>query len=674
MKKYSITTLFVVGCAAATALFVAGCSTTTQNSSLSSSSYSGLGKESVSADILKKYAPPSLNAEMSNKLKKMFDISSPGMGMLSPDKKSLYFTWRVTGQSQVWMIDGPRRFPKQLTSGADAVTIEEIAPNGKFLIISKDVNGQENPGLFSLDLTTGLINELYRKEKVQVHFSFITDDSRYIYFNANDKKPDSYNTYRMDLTNKKIETIYEGEGFWYIADQRNNGKSLLLAKLKGARQVEFWDYDPATRKMVGVIGQGESEEYEVGYARKQNEYIVLSNKQSDFKRLYLKSGDQMKLLTKEIPYDVGGFGIDEKRNRLTYSINREGYTELKAMDMFGFKEIVIPKFPGADHVFNGKTTRDGKVTMLAIITSKAPRISYSYDWQSKKLTQWVLPSAPEVDTNTFSVAHLMNYLTRDQVKIPMFVRFPKKCEPKISEKEFTNLKEIKSDCTVVVHFHGGPEGQSEPGFSVVAQSFVDAGFIFVEPNVRGSDGYGKTWINLDNGVKRENVITDIEDASIWIRKNWKTIKGQAPKIGVMGWSYGGYSTLMAMTRFAGSYDAGVALVGMSNLVSFLNNTAPYRRVLRMSEYGDPVKDKEALLKLSPITYVNQVKAPLMIVQGANDPRVPVGEAVQIQEILQSKKIPSELIIFSDEGHGSSKKENQVLEIGHTIEFFKKHLN
>lgn len=128
-----------------------------------------------------------------------------------------------------------------------------------------------------------------------------------------------------------------------------------------------------------------------------------------------------------------------------------------------------------------------------------------------------------------------------------------------------------------------------------------------------------------------------------------------------------------MTKFAGAYNAGVALVGMSNLVTFMQNTAPYRRILRMSEYGNPETDKEFMMRLSPVTYVDQIRDPLMIIQGANDPRVPAGEAIQMQETLTKKKIKSELIIFADEGHGSSKKENQVLEIGHMIEFFKKHL-
>jgi dipeptidyl aminopeptidase/acylaminoacyl peptidase len=225
---------------------------------------------------------------------------------------------------------------------------------------------------------------------------------------------------------------------------------------------------------------------------------------------------------------------------------------------------------------------------------------------------------------------------------------------------------------VVIHFHGGPEAQSVAGFHVFAQMFVDEGMIFVEPNVRGSDGYGKTWFHSDDGPKRLNVISDIQDAALFIKQKW-AVGGRAPKVGIMGWSYGGYSTLMGMTMFGGTYDAGVALVGMSNLLTFLNNTAPYRRALRTPEYGDPVTDKEALIKLSPVTYLDRVQSPLMIVQGANDPRVPVGEAIQIHQLLESRKIESSLIIFPDEGHGADKRANKVLELGHAVGFMKKHL-
>ena len=635
----------------------------------SQSKYQGHGADSVSAESLKKYAPPALTPTLANQIRKMLDISSPGMGMLSPDNKKLYFTWRVTGQSQIWMIDGPRRFPKQLTSGNDSVSISEMAKNGEFLILSKDVNGQENPGIFRLNLKTSLLEELFRKEKVQASASFLTDDSQYIYFTANDQKPDSYNIYKMKLADKTIETVYQGDGVWAVADQKNNGEKLLLVKYRGGMINEYYDYTPATKEMVPLIGQGESNEYTLQYGAVNGEYVGVGV-QDNFRKLFrfkpaAKDNKINWISPKDLKWDVESASIDEKRQRVLYSVNRGGYTELFALNAKTFKPIALPQFKLSqnmkpDHVIAGTTSRDGTTTMLGIISAQSPRVSYSYNWNTKQLIEWVLPSAPEVDLSQFAISELIDIEARDGTKIPAFVRFPKGC------------KESKN-CNVVVHFHGGPEAQSTAGFSVYAQSVINAGFIFVEPNVRGSDGYGKIWVDMDNGPKRESVITDIEDVSVWIKKNWKNTDSIAPKVGVMGWSYGGYSTLVAMTRFAGSYDAGVALVGMSNLVTFLMNTAPYRRILRISEYGDPEKDLEALKKLSPINYVDQVKSPLMIIQGANDPRVPAGEAIQIHETLQKKKIKSELIIFADEGHGSSKKENQVLEIGHIINFFQTHL-
>jgi dipeptidyl aminopeptidase/acylaminoacyl peptidase len=201
---------------------------------------------------------------------------------------------------------------------------------------------------------------------------------------------------------------------------------------------------------------------------------------------------------------------------------------------------------------------------------------------------------------------------------------------------------------------------------------VDSGFIFVEPNVRGSDGYGKTWFHADDGVKRLDIITDIEDAATWARQAF-AVKGQVPKVAIIGGSYGGYSTLMGMTRFAGAYDVGVSEVGFSNIATFLKNTAPYRRILRVNEYGDPEKDREALEKLSPITYIDRVKGPLLLIQGANDPRVPVGEALQMHDALEKRGLPSPVIIFADEGHGSQKRGNQVLGLGHMIRFLQEHL-
>lgn len=279
------------------------------------------------------------------------------------------------------------------------------------------------------------------------------------------------------------------------------------------------------------------------------------------------------------------------------------------------------------------------------------------DWRSGSLTRWYEPSVPELDVRRFVRPTLESYPARDGTPIPMFVWRPPGCE---------------GPCPVVVSFHGGPELQSRAGFNERAQLFVSEGFVYVEPNVRGSEGYGKTWVHSDDGAKRLEVLTDIEDASRYIRSAWAK-GGRAPRLGVMGESYGGYAAMVAMTLFAGSYDAAVEQVGPSNLVSFLENTAPYRRFMRISEYGDPTTDREALLKLSPVTYVERAKGPLLMIQGASDPRVPVGEAVQMYRSLERRGVPTQLIIFPDEGHIAQQRRNQALNSGYAVEWFKRYL-
>lgn len=214
--------------------------------------------------------------------------------------------------------------------------------------------------------------------------------------------------------------------------------------------------------------------------------------------------------------------------------------------------------------------------------------------------------------------------------------------------------------------------QSRPAFIPQFQLFVAEGMIFLEPNVRGSEGYGRKYLDADNAEKRLDVIKDIQTVADFAKTKWAP-PGQKAKVGVMGWSYGGYSALYAMTKFAGSYDAGVSLVGMSHLVSFINNTAPSRRALRTPEYGDPEKIKDVMEELSPITHVDKIRDPLLIIQGVSDSRVPVGEALQMHKKMQEKKLAGDLILFADEGHLAQKRSNQVLEIGHTVLFFKKHL-
>jgi len=503
----------------------------------------------------------------------------------------------------------------------------------------------------------GPLKVIEHTPKVQTHFQFVTSDSKNLFYASNAIDPESYALYRYNFLTQKKELVFSEKGLWSITDFKDNG-DMILTKTTGSLWSEHYFWNLSEKKLIPIIGQNEHEEYSVAFSKTENEYIVLTPKLGDFRRLYLLKKGNLLPITSETKMDVTDFFLDFKKERLYYTVNDGGYFRGNILSANNFKLIPFQKIKNADETTFGRATNDGRYLTVSVMTAKAPRTSYVFDWKTKKLVQWAIPSAPEIDLNHYVVAKLEYYPARDGTMIPMFVRRSPECE--------------KKSCPVIVKFHGGPESQSTPGFSPQAQLFVDAGFIYVEPNVRGSDGYGKAWINSDNGAKRESVITDIEDCARFIRSTWKK-EGKEPKIGITGGSYGGYSTLIGMTMFAGAYDAGASNVGMSNLVSFLQNTAPYRRTLRMTEYGDLNKDLESLKKLSPINYIDQIRGPLLIIQGVNDPRVPAGEAVQIYEVMKKKGLDSNLILFPDEGHGASKRSNQVLQIGHILQFFNKHL-
>jgi prolyl oligopeptidase PreP (S9A serine peptidase family) len=502
----------------------------------------------------------------------------------------------------------------------------------------------------------GPLAVVQHKPKVQTEYQFTTDDSRYLYFRANDVKADGYAIYRYDLQSKERELVFGEDGLWSVADHQGTDK-LLLVKEVGSNMEEYFEYVPSAKKLTPLFGQGERENHEATYGALPGEILVLTPKLGEFRRLYRWKEGKLTPVTPEMKHDVSGFSIDHGRTRILYTVNENGYARPYALDAKTFTDIKLPKLPAADQITYGYTTRDGKFTSLKVDTGVAPPESYVITWSTAQLVKWHSPSAPEVDTSKFVRSSLEEYTARDGTKIPMFVWRPAKCD---------------KPCPVIVDFHGGPEGQARPGFYAGTQLFVAAGFTVVEPNVRGSDGYGRTWLHADDGAKRLSVITDIEDVAKFIKEEWAE-DGKAPKIGVVGGSYGGYATLVAMTMFAGAYDAGASVVGISNLYTFLMNTAPYRRALRISEYGDPDKDKDALMKLSPITYIDKVKSPLLLIQGATDPRVPAGEAIQIKSALDAKNIAAQLIIFPDEGHGAQKRENQVLQLGHIVRFFEEHL-
>lgn len=632
--------------------------------------YDGHGAASVSPEVVASFRPRPLEPELARRVETMLDLRGPTNLVPAADGKALYFAWNVTGTAQVWRVDGPRAFPVQVTGGEDPTVPVAALAGGRGVVVSRDRKGEENPGLYVALREGGPLKVLQHRPGVQTRFHFASDDGRRIYYSANDRRPDAYALWRFDVDSGTRELLLDEPGLWSVDDHRGEAK-LLLARATGALTREYFELDVATKEPLPVLGHGETEEYEAAYARDPGELIVLTNKGGDRRRLhryrYGSAGPgfgELRPVSPDVPHDVTGFRVDVRRTRVTYTTNEGGYARPAVLDAATLKPIKAPSFAAGgeapDHVLLGAFSADGSRQAALVRAPGALAAAWLVDHRTGTASPWVLPAAPEVDLRSFAKAEPAPYVARDGTTIPAFVRQSERC------------RLATEPCPVLVHFHGGPEGQALPGLSAWAQIWVDAGYVLYEPNVRGSDGYGKAWLHADDGPKRLDVITDIQDAGRYVRRAFAR-NGVEPRVGVFGGSYGGYSALVGMTLFAGTFDAGASNVGMSDLGTFLRNTAPYRRALRVTEYGDPDRDREALAKLSPVTYLDRVGAPVLLLQGVSDPRVPVGEALQIHRALVKRRVPSELVLFADEGHGTQKRENKVLEIGRTLSFFEAHL-
>ena len=245
--------------------------------------YQGHGADSVSAELIAKFAPAPLPSELSRKIQNLMDVRSPGGGALSPDGKRLYFSWTVNGTQQIWRLDGPNTFPIQMTGGEDRTALVDITPDGKSIILSRDRKGEENPGLYLMPADGGAMKLVQHLPKVQTAFEFVSADGRWLYFRANDVKPNAYVIYRYDLASGAKETVFDEPGLWGVADHRDDGR-LLLYKATGSMTGEYWEWDSAKRTKTPILGIDKPGEFRAQYGAKDGQLIVLTPQFGEFRR------------------------------------------------------------------------------------------------------------------------------------------------------------------------------------------------------------------------------------------------------------------------------------------------------------------------------------------------------------------------------------------------------
>ena len=436
---------------------------------------------------------------------------------------------------------------------------------------------------------------------------------------------------------------------WSVLDWSPDDRKLLLRKFVSVTESYLYVYDIAT----GQNREVDPAKTKVGisaakFSRDGVGVFIASDRDSEFTQLQfinLGSGERS-TLTAHIPWDVEEIAVSRDARYLAYVTNEAGAGRLSVTDLKSKQELALT-LPGRGLISNLRFDMQSSRLAFGFASPSQPRDVYTLDLAANRVEPWTRSEAGPVDTSKFVTPTLAQYQTFDRASgrprtVPVYVYEPQAPGPH----------------PVLISIHGGPESQFRPGFDPWVQYVVnELGFVVLAPNVRGSSGYGKTYLSLDNGELREDSVKDIGALLVWISAQSKF---DAKRVFVAGGSYGGYMTLASMVNFGDRLRGGIDVVGISNFISFLSNTAPYRQDLRRAEYGDERNpDMRAYLRrISPLTNAERIARPMLIVQGANDPRVPASESEQMVNRLRLRGNEVWYLVAKDEGHGFRKKQNR----------------
>ena len=582
----------------------------------------------------------------------------------NPTRREMLIATRFGDTPQLHVVKMPGGERKQLTFFSDAVGNGTFHPDGgDYIVFSKDIGGGEWFQLYRYDLKTGEVTLLTdgKSRNLRGPWSSAGDRIAYMSTRRTGKDTDLWVMNPADPSSDHLLTQLTGGG-WEPMDWSPDDKKILLIEGISINESYLWLVDTTTGEKTALTPRDAKEKIFYGGAQFSKDgkgMYVATDRDSEFQRLaYLDlATKQPKYLTSKIAWDVERFDLRRDGKQIAFSTDEEGVSVLHVMDTATQKEVALPKLP-AGVMGALRWHRNGRDLGFSMNNARSPGDCYSVDVASGKVERWT-ESETAVKTENFPEAELVRWKSFDGKMISGFLYKP--------PAKFTGKR------PVLVAIHGGPEGQSQPTFLGRANYYLsEMGIALMVPNVRGSTGYGKTFTLLDNGFKRDDTYKDINALFDWIATRPDL---DADRIAVTGGSYGGHMTLAVSTFYSDRIRCSVDIVGMSNLVTFLEHTEAYRRDLRRVEYGDErdPKMREYLEKIAPMNNIEKIKKPMFVIAGKNDPRVPVSESQQIADALKKQGTPVWLLIAKDEGHGYRKKSNQDFQFYATVEFLEEYL-
>jgi dipeptidyl aminopeptidase/acylaminoacyl peptidase len=591
---------------------------------------------------------------------------SAGLTDWSPVRREMLIATRFGDTSQLHLVAMPGGARQQLTFYSDAVANGRFHPNtGDYIVFSKDIGGGEWYQLYRYDLKTGDVTLLTdgKARNLLGPWSSKGDEIAYMSTRRTGRDTDLWVMNPADPKTDHLLTKLEGGG-WEALDWSPDDKTILLREDISINESYLWLVNARTGEKSSLTPRDVKEKIAYGdgqFSKDGKGVYVATDKESEFRRLaYVSlSSNEHWYLTSEIHWDVETFDLSRDGQHIAFVTNENGLSVIHWFNTSTKQINVVPRNVPSGVVGAIRWHKNNRDLGFTVTNARGSGDAYSVDVTTGKLERWTT-SETAVKTDAFPEAELVKWKSFDGKEISGFLYRPPAA--KFSGKR-----------PVLVVIHGGPEGQSQPVFLGRGNYYLnELGIALIYPNVRGSTGYGKTFSLLDNGFQREDTYKDIDSLFDWIGAQSDL---DASRICVTGGSYGGHMTLAVSTFYSDRIKCSVDIVGMSNLVTFLEHTEAYRRDLRRVEYGDERDPKmhDFLEKIAPMNNIGKIKKPMLVVAGKNDPRVPVSESEQIVAALKKQGTPVWYLMGKDEGHGFRKKTNQDFQFYATVEFLKEYL-
>lgn len=563
------------------------------------------------------------------------------------DGGGILFLSTIPGIPSAWRVDLPRGEPRPLIEGPERIAGIYASPTAPAAMVARDHGGDER---WQLELVEGEGSSPSRRSLTSAPETIHTPggwdrDGRTFYFAANRRDPRFFDVHAVDVTNGRIRSLLE-EDAWLHVFAVGRGK-LVVGRLNTFLDVDLFQIGDGERLHLNPH-EGELSVHAATFGH-DGVYAAANPGREYTAVVRYRPGRSGHEFVAEYPGDVDLLRASRDGRRLAVAVNRDGWSEVHLLDLDTLEDRPLTSGPrGVVYQFSWSPDGASFVYEVSVPDGRDLYVRFVETGKERRLTR-----PPAGVPAPVPLPRLDRCTASDGVRIPYWEFRPGRSPPR----------------GTIVDVHGGPEGQARPEFNRAVAFLVNEGWRVLLPNVRGSSGYGRTFIHLDDVRKRMDSVRDLKEFVDFVRRDATA----AGRVGVLGGSYGGFMVLASIATYPGLFDAAVDIVGISNFVTFLEKTGPWRRRHREVEYGSLDHDREFLESISPIRHVENVRTPLLVIHGANDPRVPLHEAEQITARLTELQRRVELLTFADEGHGVIRRPNQEVAYARIAEFFAEHL-